>query len=905
MPEESVNTAPVTEELIELRARVRALECRHAEDALIRQATEQSVHGIAIADLNGIITFANSAFAVMHGYTISEVLGHHFRVFHAGEQFQPTGRVFEEQLNEASVHTGEVWHARKDGSAFPAWMSVTQLTDENRQPTGRVAIIRDITQQKRAETVLRESEAKFRAQFASLPVPAYIWQDTGGDFRLTDYNDAAMAMTQGKIVDFVGQSLTHMYGDCPEIMEDMRRCLTEKSSITREMPYRFKTTGEDKFLNVKYAYVPPDLVLVHTEDITARRQTEAALRESEQLLLEAQRLALTGSWQIDLVTEELHYSPTMRDIHGLDRSTISLREAFELVYPDDRAKVDAAYEQAVSSGPGSLVYRIVRPNGEVRTLFSPGARLIRDERGVPLRIVGVTQDITEQKRTEEALRESGERFRQLAENINDVFWLLDWTEQKIIYASKAYETVWGRSLSQLYEDPLDWLDAIHPDDRDRAEEAYFPAAVTSYNEVYRIIRPDGSLRWIHHRGFPIEDETGRVYRMAGIAEDITEHKLADEALRKSEERFRILYDNNPSMYFTVDADGIVTAVNQFGAEQLGYTVAELVGRPVLDIFHEDDRNEVKGQLVSCLQTPGRIAHWEYRKVCKDGRVVFVEEAARAVQDVAGRREVLVVCEDITDRKRVEEALLDSERRFRTLTSLAPVGIFQTDAQGDHLFVNQKWCEFAGVTAEEATGTGWPPALHPDDQERVYAEWRDAIDAGREFASEFRFSTDRGDLTWLFAVALALHDEKGKITGYLGTITDITKLKQAEKALRESEERFRLLYEDNPSMYFTLELDGTVLSVNKFGAEQLGYTVEELVGASVFDVFHPEDRASVRDQLEACGRQPGPIARWEYRKIRKDGRIIWVQEAARAVRWRDGRTVVLIVCEDITERRARP
>jgi PAS domain S-box-containing protein len=290
-----------------------------------------------------------------------------------------------------------------------------------------------------------------------------------------------------------------------------------------------------------------------------------------------------------------------------------LREALDRIHPGDRERVDAAYAQALAGGPRPLEYRIVRPNGEIRMAFCPGTRLVTDDSGAPLQIVGVTQDITERKKAEEALRESEERFRQLAENIKDVFWLLDWTEQKIIYASPAYETVWGRPIGQLQDDPLDWIDAIHPDDRDRAQDAYFPAAVTSYNEVYRIIRPDGSMRWIHHRGFPIEDESKRVYRMAGIAEDITEQKLAEAALRKSEERYRALYDNNPSMYFTVDGDGIVTAVNEFGAEQLGYTVEELIGQPVLEIFHPDDRNAVHGQ----LGVPEGVQGWA-GDVCRGG-----------------------------------------------------------------------------------------------------------------------------------------------------------------------------------------------------------------------------------------------------------------------------------------------
>lgn len=127
-------------------------------------------------------------------------------------------------------------------------------------------------------------------------------------------------------------------------------------------------------------------------------------------------------------------------------------------------------------------------------------------------------------------------------------------------------------------------------------------------------------------------------------------------------------------------------------------------------------------------------------------------------------------------------------------------------------------------------------------------------------------------------------------------------KRAKRALRDSKERYRILYEDNPSMYFTLDPEGTVLSVNRFGAKQLGYTVKELIGQSVLHVFHQDDKEAVLQQLTGCVQNPGVAFHWEFRKVRKNGGLMWVREAARAIRQTDGRTVVLIVCEDITERK---
>jgi DNA-binding response OmpR family regulator len=126
---------------------------------------------------------------------------------------------------------------------------------------------------------LRESEEKARAQYKGIPVPTYTWQKVGEDLVLVDYNDAAEAITQGKVADFVGIKLGEMYRDRPEIREDICRCFAEKATIKREMPYRFQSTGEDRRLAVKYAFVPPDLVLIHTEDITERVRAEEEARK--------------------------------------------------------------------------------------------------------------------------------------------------------------------------------------------------------------------------------------------------------------------------------------------------------------------------------------------------------------------------------------------------------------------------------------------------------------------------------------------------------------------------------------------------------------------------------------------------------------------------------------------------
>lgn len=134
-----------------------------------------------------------------------------------------------------------------------------------------------------------------------------------------------------------------------------------------------------------------------------------------------------------------------------------------------------------------------------------------------------------------ALRDSEERFRQLAEHVREVFWVYGIVEERILYISPAYEEIWGRSVTNLYERPLDWLEAVHPDDRLRIHAAHVAKTQCGYlNEEYRVVRPDGAVRWVWDRGFPVRDETGHVYRIAGLAEDITARKLADDQLRQQQ-----------------------------------------------------------------------------------------------------------------------------------------------------------------------------------------------------------------------------------------------------------------------------------------------------------------------------------------------------------------------------------
>ena len=180
-----------------------------------------------------------------------------------------------------------------------------------------------------------------------------------------------------------------------------------------------------------------------------------------------------------------------------------------------------------------------------------------------------------------------------------------------------------------------------------------------------------------------------------------------------------------------------------------------------------------------------------RNYRKDGSLFWNEFCITPVHDETGHLTHFIgVQTDISDRKQAEEALRQSEERFRGLVNSAPVGVFQTDLLGDCLFVNSRWLEIAELSREEALGTGWEKAIHPDDRLSVFTEWYDAAGTGCEFAMECRFLTPQGKVKWIFVTAVPLGDSSGAITGYLGTVKDISDRKRAEEALRQSEARER-------------------------------------------------------------------------------------------------------------------
>ena len=256
--------------------------------------------------------------------------------------------------------------------------------------------------------------------------------------------------------------------------------------------------------------------------------------------------------------------------------------------------------------------------------------------------------------------------------------------------------------------------------------------------------------------------------------------------------------------------------------------------------------------------------------------------------------------EIKEYKRTENALRESEERFRLLYENSPLPYQSLDCGGNFIEVNQAFLDALGYTKEEIIGCSFSDIMTPECAYVFKKRFKRFNELGYMRKSEFKLlCKDNTQITILMDGNIE-YAADGTFKQTHCVWIDISDRKQWEEALIESEDRYRFLYEHNPSMYFTVDCEALILSVNQFGAEQLGFTVHELVGQSVLKVFYGEDRETAILNIKRCVNHLGQLFHWELRKIRRDGSMIWVKETARAVKGTDGKITVLIVCEDITE-----
>jgi PAS domain S-box-containing protein len=477
-------------------------------------------------------------------------------------------------------------------------------------------------------------------------------------------------------------------------------------------------------------------------------------------------------------------------------------------------------------------WRVKRRDGAVFDALA-GFRTLQTPDGAKY-IVVTFADITRRKEDEKRLRESEERFRQLAESIAEVFWISDPEKSRMIYVSPAYAMIWGRPEQTLYDNPRSFLEAIHEEDRPRILAALPRQAQGGYHEEYRIVRPDGAVRWIRDRAFPVRDARGHVYRITGIATDVTERRYtvervrqlnaeleerisertaeltmanarlraqiadrerAEASLRVAHERMARLIETANDAVVTIDQQSLIIEWNAMAERMFGWSQAQARGRLLTElIVPERDREAHHRGLARFLRSGEGVlvnTRAEVTALRSNGEEFDVELSIWPVR--AGDTFTFSsFIRDISARKAAEQALKSSEERYRAVVENASEGIIVTQA-GKIRFVNPKALTLSGRSRENALSTPFIEQIHPADRERVYNNHMKRVRGEpAETPYVFRIYHVSGEIRWLEVSAVMIEWEG--MPGTLNFLTDVTERQRIEEELRNSLARERELSE---------------------------------------------------------------------------------------------------------------
>jgi two-component system, sensor histidine kinase and response regulator len=780
-----------------------------------------------------------------------------------------------------------------------------------------VGAVMDVTDAKKAQEKLLASERRYAVTLSSIGDAVIATDDRA---RVTFINLAAETLTAWKSADAIGRPIAEVFQIINEetraVVEDPAAKVLRLGTVVGLANHTALLARDGRELPIDDCGSPiigddgkiTGVVLVF-RDMTQRRRAEEAelLRRSKERL----ELAVHGSnlsiWEFDMpdcriensrstlinVWELLGYNPQTAPT---DFATVMALE----VHPEDVGRLTSAV-QVFLAGKGrefEAEYRVRHKDGSDHWRLTRGVA-VRNSNGKPVQFIGSCVDITNLKQAEEALRQSEQRFRAFVDHAADAFFLHDERFVILDVNRQACESLGYTRDELLGMTPLDVDPDVTPAALDEIERKLSAGEMMAFESRHR--RKDGTIFPVEVRGQAFR-EGGRRFSVA-MVRDMTERKKIEVALKESEHRWRSLTEALPQLVWTARPDGYVDYQStQFG-EYFGLSEDKMLGSQWLELLHPDDRERTRLAWQAAVERDSDY-DLEVRLRRFDGVYRWFKTRGARIRDSEGNTlKWFGTCTDITDGKKAEEALRESEHRWRSLTEALPQLVWTAMPDGACDYFSTQWTQYTGLSTSELLGWQWMETLHPDDREPTRQLWTNSVAGRSPYDVEYRVRRADGEYRWFKTRGVPIRDSEGSVFKWFGTCTDITDLRRTEEALRESEERFRGTFENAGVGIAHTHSTGRLLRVNEKFCAIVGYPRAELLQKTFRDITHPDDMTVSVGSLGMLMRGESAVVRHEKRYVRKDGAPVWVELFTSLQRDAAGQPAYAIaVVQDISERR---
>jgi PAS domain S-box-containing protein len=791
---------------------------------------------------------------------------------------------FEASIRDA-VQAGTRWEfeGRFTKSGETIWFRGISSPVRHRDELVFSGVLLDITEQKRAEEVLRESEEKYRSLIETTNTGYVILDETG---KVLDANPEYVRLTGHRdLGEIAGRDVidwTAEY-DRERNAAAVRQCFHDGFIRNFEIDYTDSAAHTTPIeINATVVHEKgKSRIITLCREISDRRKAMAALRESEERYRTLTGFAFDGVLIQDFNGTILSINPTIQRLFGIpDESALAGKTVIDFVLPEERESVVLDLQDIIAGKGGHLrMYQARAPDGRDLWLEAIGARIRYREQDA---IIIAVRDITDQKRSAKALEESERRYRLLTENSPDMIYFIDadgYIRYVNEYAARSLRSrpaeLVGKHLSDLFD----------PETTRRHTEGIRDVIASrqpSHREMREVL-PAGEI-WLDVRLSPLVDEKGAVLGVLGLSHDISDRKNAEESLLRLSRQDQVALDVARMAYFEFEVATQTFIFNDQYYALVGTTAEKAGGyrMPAAtfadQFFHPENAHFVEDYIRMGIETPDPRfeKRFESRIIRPDGAVMWVDIWFRIEKDPAGKTvRFYGVSQDITERKHAEEALQRSYALLKgVIESPASVVIFALDRQYRYIAFNENHRLTMKLIwgRDIMPGTCMPEYIRdPADRAKAIASFDRAI-AGESFTVTEEYGDPAPGRRVYENTYNPIVDESGKVIGLTVFLTDITDRTLAEKALHESETKYRMLVESSYDIIYTLSTEGILTFVSPSWTVLLGHPTNEVIGKSFRRFIHPDDvpacLAFVANVVKTRERQSGIT----YRVFHADGSI---------------------------------